>query len=54
MSSSTEPFFRDLASSQVRLAPEGSGIFISAGSAHKARAVTPVVRLLLVEDVEPV
>lgn len=35
--------------------PEGSGIFIPGGSssAHKARALTPVVRLLLVEDVEP-
>ncbi len=33
--------------------PEGSGIFIPAGpsSAHKARSVTPVVRLVLVEDV---
>jgi quercetin dioxygenase-like cupin family protein len=33
--------------------PEGSGIFIPPGSsnAHKARSVTPVVRLVLVEDV---
>ena len=33
--------------------PEGSGIFIPSGSssAHKARSVTPVVRLVLVEDV---
>jgi len=33
--------------------PRGSGIFIPAGaaSAHKARSTTPVVRLLLVEDV---
>jgi quercetin dioxygenase-like cupin family protein len=33
--------------------PEGSGIFIpaSSSSAHKARAVTPMVRLILVEDV---
>jgi len=32
--------------------PEGSGIFIPPGhsSAHKARAVTPVARLVLVED----
>jgi len=32
--------------------PEGSGIFIPPGpsSAHKARAATPVVRLVLVED----
>jgi quercetin dioxygenase-like cupin family protein len=32
--------------------PEGSGIFIPSGSsgAHKARSVTPVVRLVLVED----
>lgn len=32
--------------------PEGSGIFISAGpsSGHKARAVTPTVRLFLVEE----
>jgi len=38
---------------QVISYPEGSGIFISAGqcSAHKARAVTPVARLVLVEDV---
>jgi len=33
--------------------PEGSGIFIPAGpsSAHKARSVTSVTRLVLVEDV---
>lgn len=33
--------------------PAGSGIFIPAGasSAHKARSVTPVVRLVLVEEV---
>lgn len=33
--------------------PEGSGIFIPAGpsSGHKARSVTPIVRLVLVEDV---
>jgi quercetin dioxygenase-like cupin family protein len=33
--------------------PEGSGIFIPSGSsnAHKARSVTPVVRLVLVEDI---
>jgi quercetin dioxygenase-like cupin family protein len=33
--------------------PEGSGIFIPPGSstAHKARSVTQVVRLVLVEDV---
>jgi hypothetical protein len=32
--------------------PAGSGIFIPPGSAgaHKARSVTPVVRLVLVED----
>ena len=32
---------------------EGSGIFVPAGasSAHKARSVTPVVRLVLVEEV---
>lgn len=32
---------------------EGSGIFIPSGSSsgHKARSVTPVVRLVLVEDV---
>ena len=40
--------FRD----QVILYSEGSGIFIAPGSAsaHKGRAVTPVVRLVLVED----
>lgn len=33
--------------------PEGSGLFIPGGtaSAHKARAVTPVARLILVEDI---
>lgn len=33
--------------------PEGSGIFIPAGSesAHKARSVTPTVTLFLVEDI---
>jgi hypothetical protein len=31
--------------------PQGSGIFILAGSAHKARAITPVALLFLVEDV---
>jgi quercetin dioxygenase-like cupin family protein len=33
--------------------PEGSGIFIPSGSAsaHKARSVTPIVRLVLVEDI---
>lgn len=38
---------------QVIRYPEGSGILIPAGSAsgHKARSVTPVVRLVLVEDV---
>lgn len=32
--------------------PQGSGIFIAAGpaSAHKARSLTPVVRLVLVEE----
>ena len=32
--------------------PEGAGIFIPAGpaNAHKGRALTPVVRLVLVED----
>ena len=32
--------------------PEGSGIFVPSGpsSAHKARSLTPVVRLVLVED----
>ena len=34
--------------------PQGSGIFIPAGSAsgHKARSITPVALLFLVEDVE--
>ena len=38
---------------QVVRYPEGSGIFIPPGpsSGHKARSVTPVVRLVLVEDV---
>lgn len=38
---------------RVEVYPQGSGLFISAGSAaaHKARSVTPVVRLVLVEDV---
>jgi quercetin dioxygenase-like cupin family protein len=33
--------------------PEGSGIFIPAGaaSAHKARSITPVVLLFLVEEI---
>lgn len=33
--------------------PQGSGIFISAGSAsaHKARSITPIVCLVLVEDI---
>jgi len=33
--------------------PQGSGIFIPPGAAtaHKARSVTPLVRLVLVEDV---
>jgi quercetin dioxygenase-like cupin family protein len=39
--------------SQVIRYPEGAGIFIPPGasSGHKARSVTPVVRLVLVEDV---
>ena len=38
---------------QVIRYPEGSGIIIPPGSesGHKARSVTPVVRLVLVEDV---
>jgi len=38
---------------RVVVYPQSSGIFISAGpaAAHKARALTPVVRLVLVEDV---
>ena len=38
---------------QIVRYPEGSGIFIPPGSesCHKARSVTPVVRLVLVEDV---
>lgn len=38
---------------QVVRYSEGSGIFIPPGSSsgHKARSVTPVVRLILVEDV---
>jgi len=48
LSGTLEITFRD----QVILYPEGSGIFIAPGlaSAHKGRAVTPVVRLVLVED----
>ena len=39
--------------SRMVVYPQGSGIFIPGGSAaaHKARSITPVVRLLLVEDV---
>lgn len=42
----------DFAGQTIRY-PEGSGIFIPSGSpsAHKARSVTPVVRLVLVEDI---
>jgi quercetin dioxygenase-like cupin family protein len=49
LSGTLEIDFRD----QVILYPDGSGILIPPGplSAHKARSVTPVVRLLLVEDV---
>lgn len=49
LSGTLEIDFRD----QTILYPEGSGLFIPAGasSAHKARSVTPVVRLVLVEDV---
>ena len=38
---------------RVVVYPQGSGIFISPGavSAHKARPLTPLVRLILVEDV---
>ena len=38
---------------RVLVYPQGSGIFIPQGSAtaHKARSITPVVRLVLVEDV---
>ena len=38
---------------RVAVYPQGSGVFIPAGpaAAHKARSVTPVVRLVLVEDV---
>jgi quercetin dioxygenase-like cupin family protein len=48
LSGTLEIDFRD----QVILYHEGSGIFISPGSlsAHKARSVTPSVRLVLVED----
>ena len=48
LSGTLEIAFRD----QDILYPEGSGIFIPPGplSAHKARSVTPVVRLVLVED----
>lgn len=40
-------------SGRVVVYPQGSGIFIPAGAAaaHKARSITPVVRLVLVEDV---
>jgi hypothetical protein len=40
-------------SGQVVRFPEGSALLIPAGAphAHKARAVTPLVRLFLVEDV---
>lgn len=40
-------------SGRVVVYPQGSGVFISPGSAsaHKARSLTPVVRLVLVEDV---
>jgi quercetin dioxygenase-like cupin family protein len=40
-------------SGQVVRFPQGSALFIPAGAphAHKARAVTPLVRLFLVEDV---
>ena len=31
--------------------PQGSGIFIPAGTAHKARSITPAVLLFLVEDI---
>jgi quercetin dioxygenase-like cupin family protein len=31
--------------------PQGSGIFILADSAHKARSITPAVLLFLVEDI---
>ena len=33
--------------------PKGSGIFILGGAAnaHKARSITPVVQLVLVEDI---
>jgi quercetin dioxygenase-like cupin family protein len=38
---------------RVVIYPQGSGIFIPPGAAtaHKARSITPVVRLVLVEDV---
>ncbi len=38
---------------KVMVYPQGSGLFIAGGpaTAHKARSVTPVVRLVLVEDV---
>jgi quercetin dioxygenase-like cupin family protein len=35
---------------EVKRYPEGAGLLIPAGSGHKARAATPVVRLFLVED----
>ena len=43
----------DFRGSVVRY-PQGSGIFIPGGSAsgHKARSITPVALLFLVEDVE--
>jgi quercetin dioxygenase-like cupin family protein len=38
---------------RIVIYPQGSGIFISPGAAaaHKARSITPAVRLVLVEDV---
>ena len=38
---------------RVVVYPQGSGIFIPAGAAtaHKARSITPIVSLVLVEDV---
>ena len=39
----------DFSGRRVRY-PEGSAVLISAGTAHKARAVTPVARMFLVED----
>jgi len=48
LSGELEVDFKD----QVVRYPEGSAIFIPSGpeSGHKARAVTPVVRLFLVEE----